>query len=133
MHIIYRNWRQKDFAGNGPTSDLSYYSLKKRIEDLNPQRKKCDVIPSQKDHVPRINLEKFDADHLTVKAMDGDRLIEPSRAWQRVSFTLLLVDVAGPPVCICSKSGTSSSRIATQCVCAGAPGWELRLLAMKSA
>jgi hypothetical protein len=36
-----------------------------------------------------------------------------------------------PPVYICSKSGTSSSRIATQCVSAGAPGGELHLLVMK--
>jgi hypothetical protein len=48
----------------GLTSDLSYYTLKKRIKELNVPRKKCGDIPSQKDHVPHINLKKFDADAL---------------------------------------------------------------------
>jgi hypothetical protein len=49
----------------GLTSDPSYCVLKKRIQELNvPRKKKCGDIPSQKDHVPHMNLKKFDADAL---------------------------------------------------------------------
>jgi hypothetical protein len=52
-------------SGNG--ADFRSIILRPQEEDSRikrPEKKKCGDIPSQKDHVPHMNLKKFDGDAL---------------------------------------------------------------------